>query len=1172
MLKSILNIGLFLFITVSSFGSEELDYVYDLHTDRAKLEAQRSYRHKQLYDKGITSREAHLNVDKKFLNKARKLETRRQRAVKALFDKAGIELPQQMGTNPKTGRGILGDIDTANMDPGDVKKLLNVIEKHNNTPGVKHRYNVSDKGGYVHIKELDTTAFRKMNNPDDFVFTRGAGKETALAYRTNTSGDTANQKIYKIGKDGKKVLISQKNAVVVDKNIYNLDNMKKVGADFSQTDIKKVDFQNTGKGTMRIIENTYGKNLEKITDPVKKAEMQKLLAQCRDMKSYSPETAGLHTEADKKKFMGDAKKVIGEAYRECAGQTETAMVKQRDASWKKIEDLKKRLKQSRGQNPELKAELDATRKFYDAENAELYKYRQKKLAAERGVIKNGGTELLAEAKGRKIKKIRLTNGTSRFIDVQNGKVATGSQMENDLLGNQRKNLIDADMPPHKTHGTKQTKVKPLTPNVNTPSAKGKFTIGTNQTFQSSVNRAGDVVDIYNTYKTVDSYLPQDMDPATRKGMLLAITAASSNQVVRSTIQGTIGGGQAGFDELVKWYKEHPGREPTRWEMMKIGMRGGNNFVKNLAKDTAYGMTVKPFKDVYDIGYGLGDTIYQRRNAEQAAKATKAMDNNVNSSYIKKIDALHQRLARVNNLIIKLKADPLSDSNEKTYAARIATESALAAKLVHNAKITATTRNDEVSTVKEIKDPKTGKTKKVIVSSRTTIDERRNAVAFAASYVDKVEKMAHKLMVMRNTCSITINLLDAVTGHSIAPSSWMTVKSGSFSIAPRGNGSLKAANVPGGACQVQVKAVGYKTPAKLSLSLDPTKKRHYSYSLKLIPAPAQAALYAKFTLAAFDSKTKKPVNNVTFKVINNQRTTNFTSPNGAMSINLETGKCQIRTSAHDYKQGYFSFDVDTSSKAKKIKYIYMKKNETEKAHKSYSKNRKFTVYIELTNPSFKLPRKTYSLKMVNIENNTPVKLSESTRWRAYTYPGKYKITLSGANIKTVVKTFTLNRNKMVVDIPFAPKSKGITYTFSLTLPKLDQMVEYEKVDSFLKSKTKKQYLFTIEREGYLVTSLYGSGQGSSAVVMLDHGKSDFGSLIGYTHFKKGSRTTTSTSTERVSKTDKGKKIIARAQIFSSHVKRSRKSDYDDKDRVQFPGGTFRGKVTFYTLPLKTKSRK
>jgi len=1148
MLKQYLTfIFLTVYASITLFASE-LDNVYNLGKDRAKINAKAEYRHKVLYEKGITSKGAHLNVDKKYRKEARKLESKRQKAVAAIFEKAGVKAPAQMGTDPRKSRGILSDIDTANMSKSNVKKLADVVKAHNQTPGVKNKYTLSNKYGYIQIKELDITVFKKIKNPDNHVFSRGANKETALAIRTTNSGDTDNLRAYKLDKNGNKTPLKTNQAVITDKHMYNLDNMKKLDGDLSKTNLKKVNFQNAGKSTMRIIENTYGKNLEKIKDPVKKAKMQKLLDQSRTLKKDSASSAGLHNDAQKRDYMKRAKKSIIEAYKQQAGTTERGLAKQCGATKRRMQDLKKQLAKSKWKNPVLKAELDANKKFFKQEKKILRKYRQKRLAAERGIIKNGGAELLAEAKGQKVKKIKLSGGGTRYISLDDGSVSSKSQLEDKLTRKQRRKIAPV------------SKIK-TTVSTNTP--RIKTTVATSATFHGSLYLAGTIVGMHHTYKTAEYYLPKDLDPTYRKGLKTAITIASATQLGQAALTGVMVGGNSGLDSMAKWYQENPGREPTRWEMNKAGMRGANNYILyDLPKTLAHGFFVQPFKDVYNIGHGLGDAIYQRKKAAIAVRGAQAKDKEVSSKYRSQFDKLKKHLANLDKITEQIDKDPLSQPAERTLATKIKSESKLAKKVIHNSTITAMTRNDELQVTKKIKDPKTGKMQEVIVKSKTSIEERRAAVGYAASYVARVDKMVRKLIAMRNSCDLRIKLFDSITGKALTNSSWMTVGSGKYKAAPRGTSILQANKVPGGTCKVKVHATGYETSKDFSIKLDAIKSRSYTFSIKMKPAE-ESPIYAEFTLIAIDAKTKKTIPNVSFRITNKQRKINFSSPSGAMKVKLEVGSCKAYASAKGYKSGSTTTTINTSASSNKNIYIRLSKSSSKK----YTKRRKlYMLYFKAEHPEYNITMKSsdYKINMVRISDNVPVKVRTSRPRSARAEFGKYKVTLSGKGIKPSTKTFDFNKHPMTASLLIKPLFSPLSYDFTFKLPKIDKMVDSEKVDSFRKSQDKKKILFTISHGGHMRIRLKAVGHGSVGVRLVARGKI---SGLGLAHSRKYKDGHTRSNTKYYSLWDeeKGKQVVAYASIYN--LKLSRKSDYDAQDRVTFLGGSFSGNVVYSPLPFK-----
>ncbi|OGV34803.1 MAG: hypothetical protein A2020_09790 [Lentisphaerae bacterium GWF2_45_14] len=1113
---------------IVSLSAQELDHIYDISQDRARLEAECKLAHQKASAEGVTSRKSHMAIDKKYQGAARALENKRQGAVKELFDKADIEMPKQMGTDPASGRGIFGDIDTANMSTENIKKLNNVIEAHNNSPGVTRKYTVVDKGGYVQVKELDMTTFKQFPDPDKFVFTRGAGKETALAYRTDASGGTSNEQIRRVDKNGKVTVIKEK-AAVVDRHIYNLDNMKKVGGDLSKTDIGDVDFQNVGKGTMRILENTYGPNLEGIKDPAKKAKMQELLDKCRDMKNYSPETAGIQSDEQKKKFIEQAKETIGDAYKEHAGTTEKVLVEQRDDSWKKIEELKEKLKASKGQNAELKAELEAAKTFYDAESKALYKYRQTQLAAESGVVKNGGAELLADAKGQKVRQVDLPEGGKGYLDVETNKTLSKSQLSEELLAPQKKQ-ITGDSFPAKASGS-------------APDSSNTSSLGKNPGFINGVNMADDVVEMYQLYKTVGEYLPNDMDPNTKKGVQLLLTAASANQIAKGAIQASIGGGQAGFDELVEWYKTHPGQEPDQWETFKIGLRGGNNFLADTAKGMAYGFTVKPFQDVYDIGYGLGDTIAQRRNAEEAKAVEDAKDAEVKDVIGNKISAMQDTVRNCEDIVKNILAQKDTTRDERKQANQIDGDITSVKKHIHNLELTTANRRN------------------------WDIDSRLKEYNFVESQVEKLAKSTTLLQQSFQNCFLTIRVTNS-EDNSPCVDSWINIRgAGCSNVLRDSSGGVFNVNaLLSGTYSFDIYGRGRTTKKDSQIILDRAKNRYYSIGVKLDVAAEEAPNYAQFTITALDSATKKAVSNVKFSLLNNQRpAVDFNSPTGSMGMNLEFGECKIQASSPGYAQSTLSFKVDTRASASKNIYLELSKSGTAPAAVS-DKRKKYQVVVRAEHPVYLIDKSEYSCKLVSVDTNREYP-SDRSKYM-YVPAGKYRLELSSPVLKPVSMVIEVNSAKKL-NIPVEPKLAPETYSVSFNLPAFEQMVQYNKINDFLKSKAQQRQVFTTKREGCLEVRLKARGKGDISVSLIEQGKQDGGLGIVNTCYGPGKENRSASKTYRIRNVnnDIGKNVVVWAGLWDSHVKKSRKSDYDAEDKIIFTGGSFSAEIIFHPLPLK-----
>lgn len=1114
--------------------AQQLDNVYDVSADRADLEKQCRLEHQNASSSGVTSREAHLSIDKKYQDAARALESKRGGAVKELFNKADVEMPKQMGTDPSAGRGIFGDIDTANMSTEDIAKLNKVIEAHNNTPGVTKKYTMVDKGGYVQVKELDITTFKKFPDPDKFVFTRGAGKETALAYRTDSSGGTSNAQVRRISKDGK-VTVIKESAAVVDKHIYNLDNMKKVGGDFGKANIGDVDFQNVGKGTMRIIENTYGLNLEKIKDPVKKAQMQELLNKCRDMKSYSPETAGLHSDEQKKAFLDEAKGTISDAYKAEAGATEKALADQRDASWTKMQELKEKLKASRGQNAELKAELEATKKFYDAESKALHKYRQTQLAAENGIVKNGGTELLADAKGQKVQKTTLPDGGNGYMEIESKKTLSKSQMQEQLIAPAKKKAFEAPLSPKSVESA--------------TTINDRKSLGRNGAFCEGVNMADNAVEMYQIYQTVGAYLPGDMDPATKKGVQLIIAAASANQVAKAATQATIGGGQAGFDELVKWYKEHPGQEPDQWETFKIGLRGSNNFLKDTAKGMAYGFTVKPFQDIYDIGYRLGDTIVQQRNAEAAQAVAEAKDAEVKETVGNKLIAITEAVNKCEEIINNIAQQKDTTKDERGQCSQLKSDIESIRKQMRKVEV--------ITSIRE----------------QIDIDKRLNEYNTLEAQVQKLVAATNSLSKSYQNCFLTVRVTNSEDNSPCAVS-WINASGPEYSTvlrdAPGSVFNFRA--VLPGSYRLDIYAQGRAPKKDFIVVLDRSKERYYSVVVPLDVAAEESPNYAQFTISAFDAATKKAITNVKFHLVNNQRpVVDFNSPTGSMGMNLEIGKCSIKASAPGYSDATLDFKVDTRASSPKTQAIYLTKTGTTSPAKTSSTNKKRTyrASVKVDNPTYVIDRDCYDWKLISLDDN---QVYLPSKYKTMDVPaGKYRLELFGPRLKPVSMTVEVAPGKASFTIPVEPKYAAETYNVSFNLPAFDQMVEYKKVRDFLDSKKQIKQVFTIKREGVIEVRLNAQGKGDIGVSLIEQGKQDGGLGIKNTCYRPGKENRSEVGSYVIRSINNviNNNVVVRASIYESHIKRSRKSDYDAEDRVVFPGGSFSAEIIFHPFEPKNK---
>ncbi len=243
--------------------------------------------------------------------------------------------------------------------------------------------------------------------------------------------------------------------------------------------------------------------------------------------------------------------------------------------------------------------------------------------------------------------------------------------------------------------------------------------------------------------------------------------------------------------------------------------------------------------------------------------------------------------------------------------------------------------------------------------------------------------------------------------------------------------------------------------------------------------------------------------------------------------------------------------------------------------NHSRQKKQRVYFLPTNPELDLPlTKKHQAKLIKTNTKTTIKVSErNNKFYANIPVGTYKLSLTGPDIQYSEKTFELKNDTMTqpperitIEIPFIPAQPVKTYNFSFRLAEFDTMVPHSGIREFLQTKEKAKTLFTITQGGFLRCELSGTGAGAISVNLNQKLSSELLAL--FIHPGKRQK---HISVEHIWPDDTGD-IVAKAQIYSGHIKRSRKSDYDDDDRVVFLGGNFNGKVTYSILPFKKTKQK
>ena len=825
-------------LSAFSFSLFPYNNYYNQETDADSLKIQHQQELQKLNSAGVSDTKQYAAVDSKFKQKALNLEKNRTAALKEIFTEAGLKWPPKYtGTAPSKGRGILGDIDTANMPKKDVKKLISAVERLNKKPGSTQKYTLEKKTGYVKIKELDTTVFRNVKNADKHPFIRAGEKETVIAYKTDP-------------KTGKTKLKNGK-PIITDKHIYNLDNVKKIGSDFS-SNVNNMDWQNTAKGTARIIKNTYGDNLQNIKDPIQKEKIKKLLITCEKLKSgSSPQALDKISQQEKITLKDEMKQIVKDAVKKTASK-ELNMASKRDNAWREIENIKQELKASKGKDPELKNRLSKAKNKYNKYTSQLESFRERKLAAERGVLKNDGEEILAFIESKNIKKKYGLSGSIVFEDIDTKKIITPDDLKEQLLSSSRKKLKNT----YKTRNYDKTNKKIIS--TIAPGTPVKPTLGKSPSFVKGVNIADGAVQTWEVWKQSDDFLPKDMDPKTRTGTRIILSATA----VTGVPQAIMGGSQAGMDELVKWYKKNPGKEPTTMESLGIGMRGANNFTKDMVKGAVYGVTVKPFKDIHDIGVSAGDAIKQYNNMKKAQAAAKQQTEHTGKVRTSKLNSMDDFLDNAEDIAKKILNSSDTTSTEKAKAKQLLDKIEISKGHVSYAKI-----DDEGN------------------RTASSLDERLYNYNSALDSALEADKELTKLTSSLNNCFLKVYLKDKETGNIINGFSWLHIISKNYNRVIRSNtGTIIINNIPSGSYTLDAFSSGYQSMKNKKISINAVKKRVYSGTLNLTKEIEEQPVKTPKT------EIKEIANDNSVK----EEGTIITNPNGRNTLNVNLTDSKFKT--------------------------------------------------------------------------------------------------------------------------------------------------------------------------------------------------------------------------------------------------------------------------------------
>ncbi len=205
---------------------------------RTKLEAKREVEFEKIKEENSSTTSDYERIDKRMLEQARQLESKRTKTLKTLEETIGIPLPKETGTSPQADEssGILGDRDFASMTAPQFDKWVKEVKELG--------YTVKLAGDTATINELDTTLHRK---PSPYTSTEGSSARDTERKGHASSKETA------VSHDIKE-----------DPLIHVMDNLKK-SLDTLYTQPEKLtreDIARMAKMTKRNMEQTKIENPE----------------------------------------------------------------------------------------------------------------------------------------------------------------------------------------------------------------------------------------------------------------------------------------------------------------------------------------------------------------------------------------------------------------------------------------------------------------------------------------------------------------------------------------------------------------------------------------------------------------------------------------------------------------------------------------------------------------------------------------------------------------------------------------------------------------------------------------------------------------------------------------------------------------------------------------------
>lgn len=352
----------------------------------------------------------HKVLDSAMTRLARGREFKRNELLKKAFKKVKVKFPAMTGTPPGKTGGILTDIDLSTISKKDAKKVYGMLKK------MFGKVNVTMANGTISVANLDTTAFYPMK-----------GGRYAPSTYNNSEYMHYFDKHAPVGN-----ATSQLNV----RKDYVYDNVKKMHSDLTSSPkslLKDPDkLRNMSKSAFRLHGTTGGgkpvgpdRNAYKDSKKLL-ARFEKSLANGKPMKLSTIDKALL---ISKQKLSAEA---VG-LYPPGASESEklTAIRKYRKEIKTIVNDS---LEMAQNWDDTIEQQLKrkynkAVRKGKTAKASAIKKammeMRARKIRAKIGIMKNGGSDLLAESMGMKVDTTEIAAGKTATGKAATGKAATG---------------------------------------------------------------------------------------------------------------------------------------------------------------------------------------------------------------------------------------------------------------------------------------------------------------------------------------------------------------------------------------------------------------------------------------------------------------------------------------------------------------------------------------------------------------------------------------------------------------------------------------------------------------------------------------------------------------------------------------------------------------------------